>query len=69
KSSDEDNEVAARKRNRRIKAAIKLYEQNDNDIQEFDKDELLPILAQNGYHSIEQSDSDDELHQKLPDNK
>ncbi|CAG8766896.1 17439_t:CDS:2, partial [Funneliformis caledonium] len=52
--------------NLRIKAVIKLYEQNDNDIQEFDKDELLPILAQNGYHSIEQSDSDDELRQKLP---
>ncbi|CAG8587337.1 4689_t:CDS:2 [Funneliformis caledonium] len=48
------------KRNRRIKAAIKLYEQNDYDIQEFDKDELLPILAQNGYYSIEQSDLDDE---------
>ncbi|CAG8772129.1 12157_t:CDS:1, partial [Funneliformis caledonium] len=50
----------------RIKAAIKLYEQNDDYIQEFDKNELLPILAQNGYHSIEQSDSDDVSRQKLP---
>ncbi|CAG8759563.1 12531_t:CDS:1, partial [Funneliformis caledonium] len=53
------------KRNRRIKAVIKLYEQNDDYIQEFDKDELLPILAQNGYHSIEQSNSEDLSRQKL----
>ncbi|RIA83889.1 hypothetical protein C1645_833137 [Glomus cerebriforme] len=49
--------------------AIKLYEQNDNNLQEFDKNELLSILVQNGYHSIEQSDSEDETRQKLPDNK
>ena len=49
--------------------AIKLYEQNDDNIQEFDKDELLPMLVQNGYHSIDQSDLEDESRQKLSDNK
>ena len=49
--------------------AIKLYKQNDDNLQEFDKDELLLILIQNRYHSIEQSDSEDETRQKLPDNK
>jgi hypothetical protein len=57
------------KKNRRVKAAIKLYERNDANIQEFDKDELLPMLLQNDCHSIEQSDSEDESRQKLPDNK
>ncbi|RIA89144.1 hypothetical protein C1645_738874 [Glomus cerebriforme] len=57
------------KKNRRLKTAIKLYEKNDDNLQEFDKDELLSILVQNGYHSIEQSDSEDEMRQKLPDNK
>jgi len=38
-------------------------------MQEFDRDQLLPILAQNGYHSIEQSDLEDESRQKLPENK
>ncbi|GBC29878.2 hypothetical protein GLOIN_2v1786037 [Rhizophagus irregularis DAOM 181602=DAOM 197198] len=36
---------------------------------EFDKDELLPMLLQNDCHSIEQSDSEDESRQKLPNNK
>ncbi|UZO19024.1 uncharacterized protein OCT59_010329 [Rhizophagus irregularis] len=57
------------KKNRRVKAAIKLYERNDANIQEFDKDELLPILLQNDCHSIEQLDSEDESRQKLPNNK
>ncbi|CAB4423968.1 unnamed protein product [Rhizophagus irregularis] len=57
------------KKNRRVKAAIKLYERNDANIQEFDKDELLPMLLQNDCHSIEQSDSEDESRQKLPNNK
>ncbi|RIA99637.1 hypothetical protein C1645_811218 [Glomus cerebriforme] len=48
------------KKNRRLKTAIKLYEQNDDNLQKFDKDELLLILIQNGYHSIEQSDLEDE---------
>ncbi|RIA83865.1 hypothetical protein C1645_833155 [Glomus cerebriforme] len=48
--------------------AIKLYEQNNDNLQEFNKDELLLILVQNGYHSIEQSDSEDETRQKLLDN-
>ncbi|RIA79806.1 hypothetical protein C1645_745679 [Glomus cerebriforme] len=39
------------------------------NLSEFDKDELLSILVQNGYHSIEQSDSEDETRQKLPNNK
>jgi len=38
-------------------------------MQEFDRDQLLPILSQNGYHSIEQSDLEDESRQKLPENK
>ena len=49
--------------------AIKLYERNEESMQEFDRDQLLPILAQNGYHLIEQSDSEDESWQKLPENK
>ncbi|UZO01349.1 uncharacterized protein OCT59_012450 [Rhizophagus irregularis] len=57
------------KKNRRVKAAIKLYERNDANIQEFDKDELLPMLLQNDCHSIEQSDSENESRQKLPNNK
>ncbi|UZO26266.1 uncharacterized protein OCT59_018504 [Rhizophagus irregularis] len=57
------------KKNRRVKAAIKLYERNNANIQEFDKDELLPMLLQNDCHSIEQSDSEDESRQKLPNNK
>ncbi|CAB5377985.1 unnamed protein product [Rhizophagus irregularis] len=55
--------------NLRVKAAIKLYERNDANIQEFDKDELLPMLLQNDCHLIEQSDSEDESRQKLPNNK
>ncbi|EXX59645.1 hypothetical protein RirG_187230 [Rhizophagus irregularis DAOM 197198w] len=54
---------------KRVKAAIKLYERNDANIQEFDKDELLPMLLQNDCHSIEQSDFEDESRQKLPNNK
>ncbi|GBB91261.1 hypothetical protein RclHR1_32530002 [Rhizophagus clarus] len=50
-------------------AVIKLYERNDANIKEFDKDELLPILVQNDCHSIEQSDSEDDSRQKLPENK
>ncbi|RIA80276.1 hypothetical protein C1645_838982 [Glomus cerebriforme] len=46
--------------------AIKLYEQNNDNLQEFDKDKLLSILIQNGYHFIEQSDSEDET--KPPEN-
>ncbi|RGB28734.1 hypothetical protein C1646_767453 [Rhizophagus diaphanus] len=57
------------KKNRRVKAAIKLYERNDANIQEFDKDELLPMLLQNDCHSIEQLDSENESRQKLPNNK
>lgn len=38
-------------------------------MQEFDKEELLPMLIENGYHSIEQSDSEDESRDQLPDNK
>ena len=49
--------------------AIKLYEQNDDYIKQFDKDELLSILIENGYHSIERSDSEDETRQKLANNK
>ncbi|RIA82009.1 hypothetical protein C1645_836028 [Glomus cerebriforme] len=48
------------KKNRRLKTAIKLYEQNNDNLQEFDKDKLLSIFVQNGYHSIEQLDSEDE---------
>ncbi|GBC15453.2 hypothetical protein GLOIN_2v1789895 [Rhizophagus irregularis DAOM 181602=DAOM 197198] len=48
------------KKNRRVKAAIKLYERNNANIQEFNKDELLPMLLQNDCYSIEQSDSEDE---------
>ncbi|RIA93504.1 hypothetical protein C1645_819253 [Glomus cerebriforme] len=54
---------------KRLKTAIKLYEQNDDNLQKFDKDKLLSILIQNGFHSIEQSDSEDETRQKLPNNK
>ncbi|RIA84665.1 hypothetical protein C1645_831922 [Glomus cerebriforme] len=54
------------KKNRRLKTAIKFYEQNDDNLQEFNKDELLLIFIQNGYHSIKQSDSEDEI--KLPKN-
>ncbi|CAB5096418.1 unnamed protein product [Rhizophagus irregularis] len=61
--------IFRQKKNRRVKAAIKLYERNDANIQEFDKDELLPMLLQNDCHSIEQSDSEDESRQKLPNNK
>ncbi|GET00154.1 hypothetical protein GLOIN_2v1786037 [Rhizophagus clarus] len=39
------------------------------NLSEFDKDELLPMLVQNDCHSIEQSDSEDDSRQKLPDNK
>ncbi|GET59115.1 hypothetical protein GLOIN_2v1786037 [Rhizophagus irregularis DAOM 181602=DAOM 197198] len=63
------NARLSEKKNRRVKAAIKLYERNDANIQEFDKDELLPMLLQNDCHSIEQSDSEDESRQKLPNNK
>ncbi|GBC01680.1 hypothetical protein RclHR1_42930001 [Rhizophagus clarus] len=56
-------------KNRRVKVAIKLYERNDANIKEFDKNELLPMLVQNDCHSIEQSDSEDNSRQKLPDNK
>ncbi|GES87871.1 hypothetical protein GLOIN_2v1474530 [Rhizophagus clarus] len=41
------------KKNKQVKAAIKLYERNDANIKEFDKDELLLILVQNDYHSID----------------
>ncbi|GES85947.1 hypothetical protein GLOIN_2v1786037 [Rhizophagus clarus] len=69
KLPDEVAASAARKKNRRVKAAIKLYERNDTNIKEFYKDELLLMLVQNDYHSIEQSDSEDDSRQKLPDNK
>ncbi|GBB89820.1 hypothetical protein RclHR1_16630005 [Rhizophagus clarus] len=61
--------IYSTEKNRRVKAAIKLYERNDANIKEFDKDELLPMLVQNDCHSIEQSDSEDDSRQKLPDNK
>ena len=38
-------------------------------MQEFNRDQLLLILSQNGYHSIKQSDSEDESQQKLLENK
>ncbi|GET04677.1 hypothetical protein GLOIN_2v1786037 [Rhizophagus clarus] len=63
------NARLSEKKNRRVKAAIKLYERNDANIKELDKDELLPMLVQNDCHSIEQSDSEDDSRQKLPDNK
>ncbi|GBB93867.1 hypothetical protein RclHR1_22410001, partial [Rhizophagus clarus] len=53
----------------RVKVAIKLYKRNDANIKEFDKDKLLPMLVQNDCHSIEQSNSEDDSRQKLPDNK
>ena len=49
------------KKNRRIKAAFKLFETNDENVVEFDKDEIISILQQNEYHSPEQSDSEDEF--------
>ena len=49
--------------------AIKLYKQNEESMQKFNRDQLLPILFQNGYHSIKQSDSEDESQQKLLENK
>ncbi|GES82125.1 hypothetical protein GLOIN_2v1474530 [Rhizophagus clarus] len=63
------NAQLSEKKNRRVKAAIKLYERNDANIKEFDEDKLLPMLIQNDCHSIEQSDSEDNSRQKLPDNK
>ncbi|GES74317.1 hypothetical protein GLOIN_2v1786037 [Rhizophagus clarus] len=55
---------------------VKIYEKliselkrNDANIKEFDKDKLLPMLVQNDCHSIEQSNSEDDSRQKLPDNK
>ena len=38
---------------------------DNTDIQKFDKDELLLILVQSGYHSVEQSDSEDDDREKL----
>lgn len=57
------------KKNRRIRAALKLFGTKDADIVEFDKPELLSILQENGYHSFEQSDTEDEDRESLPDNK
>ena len=53
------------KKNRRIKAALRLYDKNDEEIEKYDKNELLSILQTNGYHSPEQSDSEDEIRSRL----
>jgi hypothetical protein len=57
------------KKNRRIKAALKLYEANSEEIEAYDRDELLAVLQSNDYHSIEQSDSEDEMRIRLPSEK
>lgn len=57
------------KKNRRIKSAMKLYDMGDKVIERFDKKELLSILQQNGYHSDEISDSEDESLPKGSDGK
>jgi hypothetical protein len=36
---------------------------------EFNKEEILSLLQQNDYHSVEQSDSEDEDRSRLPNNK
>src|SRR6185437_16139601 len=53
------------KKNRRIKAALRLYDENDEEIEKYDKNELLSILQTNSYHSPEQSDSEDEMRSRL----
>ena len=46
-----------------------MFDEEDANIVEFDKTELLSILQENGYHSVEQSDTEDEIRERLPDNK
>lgn len=46
-----------------------MFDAEDANIIEFDKTELLSILQDNGFHSVEQSDTDDENRERLPDNK
>ena len=53
------------KKNRWIKAALRLYDENDEEIEKYDKNELLSILQTNGYHLPEQSDSEDEMRSRL----
>src|SRR5581483_3412279 len=53
------------KKNRQIKAALRLYDENDEKIEKYDKNELLSILQINGYHSPEQSDFEDEMRSRL----
>ena len=42
---------------------------NDENITEFDRNELLLILQENDYHSTEILDSEDESRSKLPGRK
>jgi hypothetical protein len=57
------------KKNRRIKSALKLYELKNEVVERFDKKELLAILQDSGYHSVEISDSEDESRPKLVNGK
>ena len=52
-------------KNRQIKAALRLYDENDEEIEKYDKNELLLILQINSYHSLKQSNSEDEMRSKL----
>src|SRR5581483_2084590 len=53
------------KKNRQIKTALRLYDENDKEIEKYNRNELLLILQTNSYHSPEQSDSEDEMHFRL----
>ena len=43
-----------------MRAALKLFEREDEGVEQFNKDEVMSILQQNEYHSLEQSDTEDE---------
>ena len=36
-----------------MRAALKLFEREDEEVEQFNKDEVMSILQQNEYHSLE----------------
>ena len=48
---------------------MKLFDENDNNVREFNRDEVISILQENEYHSIEQSNTEDEYRTRQPDEK
>ena len=52
-----------------MRAALKLFEREDEEVEQFNKDEVMSILQQNEYHSFEQSNTEDESRMRQSNEK